>query len=85
MKKSQQWIVFIAAWLGWGFNIFDSLLLNFVAPNCVPTLLGLESGSQAAKAATLNWTGILTAVLLLGWAAGNAGWKQGLSYIPRLR
>jgi MFS family permease len=71
MKKSQQWIIFIAAWLGWGFDIFDSLLLNFVAPNCIPTLLGLEIGSQAAKAATLNWTGILTAVLLLGWAAGG--------------
>jgi MFS family permease len=71
MKKSQQWIVFIAAWLGWGFDIFDGLLFNFVAPNCVPTLLGLEIGSQAAKSATLNWTGILTAVLLVGWAVGG--------------
>lgn len=71
MKPSQQLIIFIAAWLGWGFDIFDGLLFNFVAPNCVPTLLGLEIGSTAAKAATLNWTGILTAVLLLGWAAGG--------------
>ena len=48
MKKSQQTIIFIAAWLGWGFDIFDGLLFNFVAPNCVPTLLGLlrtDSGS----------------------------------------
>ena len=30
-----------AAWLGWGFDIFDGLLFNYVAPNCVPTLLGL--------------------------------------------
>jgi MFS family permease len=71
MKKSQQTIIFIAAWLGWGFDIFDGLLFNFVAPNCVPTLLGLQIGSEAAKSATLNWTGILTAVLLLGWAAGG--------------
>jgi MFS family permease len=71
MKKSQHTIVFIAAWLGWGFDIFDGLLFNFVAPNCVPTLLGLQIGSEAAKSATLNWTGILTAVLLLGWAAGG--------------
>jgi MFS family permease len=71
MKKSQQWIVFIAAWLGWGFDIFDSLLLNFVAPNCIPTLLGLTIGSAEAKSATLYWTGILTAVLLVGWAAGG--------------
>ena len=27
-----QWTVFFAAWLGWGFDIFDGLLFNFVAP-----------------------------------------------------
>lgn len=66
-----QWLVLFAAWLGWGFDVFDGLLFNYVAPNCVTTLLGLEIGSQAAKAATLQWTGILTSVLLLGWAAGG--------------
>ena len=66
-----QWTVLFAAWLGWGFDVFDGLLFNYVAPNCVPTLLGLEIGSQAAKAATLKWTGILTSVLLLGWAVGG--------------
>jgi len=66
-----QWTVFFAAWLGWGFDIFDGLLFNFVAPNCVPTLLGLTIGSPEAKAATLAWTGRLASVLLLGWAAGG--------------
>ena len=51
-----QWTVLFAAWLGWGFDVFDGLLFNFVAPNCVPTLLGLPIGSAAAKAATLQWT-----------------------------
>lgn len=71
-----QWTVLFAAWLGWGFDIFDSLLFNYVAPNCVPTLLGLTIGSPEAKQATLYWTGILTSVLLLGWAAGGIlfGW-----------
>lgn len=71
-----QWTVLFAAWLGWGFDVFDGLLFNYVAPNCVPTLLGLEIGSPAAKAATLKWTGILTSILLLGWAAGGVmfGW-----------
>ena len=27
-----QWTVFAAAWLGWGFDVFDGLLFNFVAP-----------------------------------------------------
>ena len=39
-----QWTVVFAAWLGWGFDVFDGLLFNFVAPNCVPTLLGLPIG-----------------------------------------
>jgi MFS family permease len=66
-----QWTVIFAAWLGWGFDIFDGLLFNYVAPNAVPALLGLQRGTPEASAATLNWTGILTSVLLLGWAAGG--------------
>jgi MFS family permease len=71
-----QWLVLFAAWLGWGFDVFDGLLFNYVAPNCVPTLLGLTIGSPEAKQATLFWTGILTSLLLLGWAAGGIlfGW-----------
>jgi MFS family permease len=66
-----QWTVLFAAWLGWGFDVFDGLLFNYVAPNCVPTLLGLTLGSPEAKKATLLWGGILTSILLLGWAAGG--------------
>jgi MFS family permease len=66
-----QWTVMLAAWLGWGFDIFDGLLFNFVAPNCVPTLLDIPLGTPEAKAATVLWAGILTTVLLLGWAIGG--------------
>jgi MFS family permease len=66
-----QWGVLFAAWLGWGFDIFDGLLFSFVAPNCVPTLLGLEIGSPAAKAATAHWNGVLSSTLLIGWAVGG--------------
>lgn len=69
--NSYQWTVIFAAWLGWGFDIFDGLLFNYVAPNCVPTLLGLQIGSPEAKAATLQWTGILASLLLIGWAVGG--------------
>ncbi len=71
-----QWTVLFAAWLGWGFDLFDSILFNYVAPNCVPTLLGLQIGSPEARTATLFWTGVMTATLLLGWAAGGVifGW-----------
>ncbi len=67
----KQWLVLFAAWLGWGFDVFDALIFSYVAPNCVPTLLGLEIGSAAAKSATLYWTGVLTSLLLIGWAIGG--------------
>jgi len=66
-----QWTVFAAAWLGWGFDIFDGLLFNFVAPNAIPTLLGVPIGGQEAKEALPYWNGILNSLLLLGWAAGG--------------
>jgi MFS family permease len=66
-----QWLVIAAGWAGWGFDMFDALLFNFVAPNCIPALLHLAPGSQAAHAATVYWIGIITAVLLVCWAAGG--------------
>jgi len=66
-----QWTVLFAAWLGWGFDVFDGLLFSFVAPTCVPVLLGLEIGTPEARSATLWWTGTLSAVLLVGWAVGG--------------
>ncbi|MBS1707511.1 MAG: MFS transporter [Armatimonadetes bacterium] len=66
-----QWTVLFAAWLGWGFDVFDGLLFNYVAPNCVPTLLGLTIGSKEAKDATSFWIGVLTSLLLIGWAVGG--------------
>src|SRR5205814_10305925 len=66
-----EWTVLLAAGLGWGFDVFDGLLFNYVAPNCIPTLLGLTIGSAEAKKATLFWGGTLTSLLLLGWAAGG--------------
>jgi MFS family permease len=83
--NAYQWTVIFAAWLGWGFDVFDGLLFNFVAPNCVPTLLGLTIGSPAAKAATLQWTGILSAILLLGWAAGGILFGQIADRVGRTR
>lgn len=70
------WLVIAAAWLGWGFDVFDALLFNFVAPNCLPELLQLPAGSPQARHAVAFWTGAITSVLLLGWAAGGLafGW-----------
>lgn len=66
-----QWLVLFAAWLGWGFDVFDGLLFNFVAPICVPNLLGFDPGDPVAKEATMFWTATLSSLLLLGWAVGG--------------
>ena len=70
------WLVIAAGWAGWGFDVFDALLFNFVAPNCIPVLLHLPRGSPEARAATVFWTGAITSILLVGWAAGGVlfGW-----------
>ena len=80
-----QWTVLFAAWLGWGFDIFDGLLFNYVAPNCVPTLLHVKIGSPEAKHLLPVWTGALTAVLLLSWAAGGVLFGYVADRIGRVR
>jgi len=66
-----QWLVLFAAWLGWGFDVFDGLLFNFVAPICVPNLLGLSPSDPKTKDITFFWTATLTSLLLVGWACGG--------------
>jgi MFS family permease len=70
------WLVIAAGWAAWGFDVFDALLFNFVAPNCLPFLLHLQPGSAQAREATVFWTGAITSMLLVGWAAGGVlfGW-----------
>lgn len=80
-----QWLVLGAAWLGWGFDVYDSLLFNFVAPNAVPVLLGIPIGTAEAKSATLFWTGVLTSLLLIGWAVGGALFGYVADRIGRVR
>jgi MFS family permease len=80
-----QWLVVFAAWLGWGFDVFDGLLFNFVAPNAVPTLLGVPIGTPAARVVTLQWTGYLTSLLLLGWAVGGVLFGRLADRIGRTR
>jgi MFS family permease len=66
-----QWLVLLAAWLGWGFDAFDALLFNFVSPLCVPSLLHLLPGDPRTQGLTTYWTGAFTSLLLVGWALGG--------------
>jgi MFS family permease len=83
--NAYQWSVILAAWLGWGFDIFDSLLMNYVAPTAVPTLLGIQIGTPEAQSATLWWTGVLTSILLVGWCAGGVIFGKVTDHIGRTK
>jgi MFS family permease len=74
--SSYHWVVIAAGWAGWGFDVFDAVLFNFVAPSCIPQLLHLAPGSHAARQATVFWNGAITSLLLVSWAAGGVvfGW-----------
>lgn len=80
-----QWTVLLAAWLGWGFDVFDGLLFNYVAPNAIPSLLQIPAGTPTAAAATVRWTGILTSILLIGWAAGGVVFGRVTDRIGRAK
>ena len=80
-----QWTVVFAAWLGWGFDVFDGLLFNFIAPNCIPTLLGLPIGSPEASARRCGGPRALTSLLLLGWALGGTVFGRIADRIGRTR
>ena len=54
-----QWTVLFAAWLGWGFDVFDGLLSNYLRRTAVQpsrSALGPERSSRPVL------TGLLTSV-----------------------
>lgn len=65
--SSYQCLVLFAAWLGWGFDVFDALLFNYVARLCIPSLLGKPADAQTIT----HWTGIAASVVLVGWGFGG--------------
>lgn len=81
----RQWVLVFVAWLGWGFDVFDAVLFNYVAPNAIPSLLGLPLGTPEAKSATLQWNGLLSALLLVVWAAGGVIFGHLADRIGRVR
>src|SRR5581483_5470442 len=59
-------ITLAAAWLGWGFDVFDGLLFNYLA---TPTLNALLDHPPKEKLDA--YIALLTALFLVGWAIGG--------------
>lgn len=80
-----QWLVLFAAWLGWGFDVFDALLFNYVSRLCIPSLLGMSQGDPTLQSVVTTWTGIITSLLLIGWAIGGIAFGKLTDRIGRSR
>jgi hypothetical protein len=76
-----QWTVLFAAWLGWGFDVFDGLLFNFVAPNCVPDAArhpaGHTRGARGDDALDRCHLGRPPRGLGASGASSSAAWPTG--------
>lgn len=59
-------IALLAAWLGWGFDVFDAHLLSYVSKPVLLTLLGKRPDAEINR-----WLADLTALFLVGWAVGG--------------
>jgi MFS family permease len=80
-----QWLVIAAGWAGWGLDVYDAVLFNFVARSCIPVLLHLPADSPAAKSAAVFWNGAITSTLLVCWALGGIACGRVADRIGRKR
>jgi MFS family permease len=80
-----QWLVLGAAWLGWGFDVFDGLLFNYVSPICVPNLMHLDPSLPETGKIVWSVTANLTSVLLIGWAIGGVVFGRVADRLGRTR
>jgi MFS family permease len=56
----------VAAWLGWGFDVFDALLFSFVARPTLATLMPGSTDDEVNLALA-----VLSSLFLVGWATGG--------------
>lgn len=80
-----QWAVLFAAWIGWGFDVFDGLLFSYAAPKCVPNLFHLSTADPHTRGVILWWTGLATSILLIGWGLGGVLFGRIADRIGRSR
>jgi len=77
----QQWLVLLAAWIGWVFDSMDSTIYAMVMPSSLRDLLG----HAASKADIASRGGIILAIFLVGWAIGGTLFGTLADYFGRSR
>ena len=69
--NSYHWFVLAMAALGWMFDCLDQQLFNLARPPAMAELLAPSPGAAADPATVKLYSGIVTAVFLIGWATGG--------------
>ena len=77
----QQWLVLLAAFIGWVFDSMDSTIYAMVLPSSLKELLG----TAATKANIASHGGIILAIFLVGWALGGTLFGTLADYFGRSR
>ena len=73
-------IALFAAWLGWGFDVFDAHLLSYVTKPVLLSLLDHPPESEINR-----WFADLTALFLVGWAVGGVVFGRLTDTLGRAR
>lgn len=76
-----QWLVLVVAWLGWVFDAMDGALFSLVQTPAMTELLG----PGASGAAIGLHAGLITSVMLLGWALGGIAFGIFADYLGRTK
>jgi MFS family permease len=76
-----QWLVLIVAWLGWVFDAMDGALFSLVQTPAMLDLMG-----QGTPAGTIAfYAGVISSLMLVGWALGGIGFGIFADYLGRTK
>lgn len=76
-----QWLVLILAWLGWVFDAMDGALFSLVQTPAMTELMG-----KGASAATIGfYAGVVSSLMLVGWALGGIIFGIVADYLGRTK
>ena len=76
-----QYLVLVAAWLGWVFDSMDATIYTLVMTPALKELLGAQGTTQ-----NIGWYGgIIFSVFLVGWALGGVLFGMAADYLGRAK
>ena len=76
-----QWLVLIIAWLGWVFDAMDGALFSLVQTPAMTDLMGPNTPAASVG----YYAGVVSSVMLVGWALGGIIFGIVADYVGRTK